>query len=111
MKQVTISLPVHVVTELNNISALRKCSLEVLINSALAEWLNDYFYRGGQPMPFLEICKKIGIDCLMSSGDHEILSCYYAGVFGPPEEAGDTSFWSDPPFGWALKMRLRYKNY
>jgi hypothetical protein len=110
MKQIHISLRNHVLAEFNEVSARRSCSPQTLINSALAEWLSRW-YRGGQPIPFLEICKIIGLDSLMWSYDPEILYCYYAGVFGLPEEIGDTSFWSDPPFAWAVEMRSQYKKY
>ena len=109
-KQVGIALFHHAIAKFDQASVRRGCSREALINSALAEWLS-HWYRNGQPIPFLEICKDIGIDCLMTSDDSEILTCYYAGVFGPPAQAGDTSFWSDAPFAWAVKMRQKYARY
>jgi hypothetical protein len=110
MKRIDISLQNHVLAEFNEVSARRSCSPQTLINSALAEWLRAW-YRAGRPKSFLEICKDIGINTLMSSYDPQILYCYYAGVLGPPQEVGDTSFWSDPPFDWAVKMRKRYEEY
>jgi hypothetical protein len=111
MKQVRINLPQVVAANFNRICAVRNCSQEVLINSALAEWLDGSWYRAGQPKPFLEICKQIGIDLLLTSNYPETLQNYYAGVFGSPTELGDTSFWADPPFAWAERLPKRYKSY
>jgi hypothetical protein len=110
MKSVRVNSPHHVVAKFNEVCALRSCSQEVLINSALAEWFDGSWYKGGHPKPFLEICKKIGIDLLMTSNSPETLQNYYAGVFGSPGDVGDTSFFSDPPFAWAEKLRKRYQH-
>jgi len=54
----------------------RGCSLDVLINSALAEWLSEW-YSDGQPKKFQEICGIVARDDFLNSAEDHLLELYF----------------------------------
>src|SRR5579883_975186 len=55
-KTICVNLQEDVLNEFNEVAARRNCTTETLINSAIADWLSDW-YIAGRPKSFLEICK------------------------------------------------------
>jgi hypothetical protein len=99
-----------VFTDYKEVAKHRGCSLDVLINSAIAEWM-DVWYRDGRPKTFQEICKRLAIDFFMNSAEDEMLYHYFLGVFGPPANLGDDNSSSEGASPkWLLELKRKYKD-
>ena len=68
-KTATIAIADGVATIYRQVSTDRDCSVETLMNSALAVWLEDYWYDKGKPRGFQQICKRILMDTLGQNGE------------------------------------------
>ena len=99
-----------VFTDFKEVAARRGCSTDILINSAIAEWM-DVWYKDGRPKPFQEICKRLAIDDFLNSAEVKLLYFYFLGVFGPPTNLGDDNWWSEGPLPkWVQELQRKYKD-
>ena len=107
----TVTMRKDFLTVYGEVAKRRGCSIEILINSALAEWLDSTWYQDREPRTFQEIGKRIAIDVFMNSNDDQLLYYYFLGIFGPPATLGDDNYWSDPPLPeWQCEILAKYRN-
>ena len=66
--------------DLTRAAKRRGCSLDVLINSALAEWLSEW-YSDGQPKKFQEIFGIVARDDFLNSAEDHLLELYFRDAF------------------------------
>jgi hypothetical protein len=106
----TITVRRTVVTDFKEVAKRRRCTADLLINSAIAEW-NDIWYSDGRPKTFQEICRIVAIESFLTSAEDEMLFFYFNGVFGRPTKLGDDSYFSELPLpDWVLEMQAKYKD-